>query len=157
MNKMKKSLIVIAVLLLVMAVCGACGAKEEDAVWSVAVSGADKDTFTSVDYGKLDEVTIDVVLTKKDGSETNEAWTGVLLSDVLESLGVTEYASVTMTADDGYAKDYTPDIVNDSLTIIGTSVDGEALSADDGYVEAVAGGQSGNMWIKMLTSITVNQ
>lgn len=154
---MKKSLLIIAVLLLVMAVCGACGAKEEDAVWSIAVSGADEDAFTSVDYDKLDEVTIDVVLKKKDGSETNESWTGVLLSDVLESLGVDAYSSVTMTASDGYAKDYTPDIVNDSLTILGTSVDGEALGADDGYVQSVAGSQSGNMWIKMLDSMTINQ
>ena len=154
---MKKSLLILAVLLLVMAVCGACGVKEEDAVWSVAVTGADKDAFTSNDYDKLDEVTIDVVLKKSDGTETNQSWTGVLLSDVLESLGVGEYASVTLTASDGYAKDYTPDLVNDSLTILGTSVDGEALNAEDGYVEVVAGSEGGNMWIKMLVSITVNQ
>jgi hypothetical protein len=154
---MKKSLFIIAVLLLVAAVCGACGAKEEDALWSVAVTGADKDTFTSNDYDKLDEVSIDVVLKKSDGTETDETWTGVLLSDVLESLGVGQYSSVTLTASDGYAKDYTPDLVNDPLTIIGTSVNGEALSAEDGYIEAVAGSEGGNMWIKMLISITVNQ
>ena len=154
---MKKSLLIIAALLLVMAVCGACGAKEEEAVWTIAVEGADKDTFTSNDYDKLDEVTIDVVLKKKDGTETNQSWTGVLLSDVLESLGVEDYTSVTLTASDGYAKDYTPDIVDDPLTILGTSVDGEAISAEDGYVQSVAGSQSGSMWIKMLTSITVNK
>ena len=41
--------------------------------------------------------------------------------------------------------------------VITTEVDGEALGADNGWVQTVAGNQGGNMWIKDLVKITVNK
>lgn len=152
--RQKKIWVLAAAVLLLAALFGACASKEE-AIWTITVDGADKAEFTSLDYAKLDEVSIDTVLTKKDGSEKEETWEGVLLKDVLEYIGAGEYTSVTMEASDGYAKDYTPEIANDSMTILGTKADGDALTEEDGYVKAVAGSQTGNMWIKMLSKITV--
>lgn len=159
---LKKGLALLTVLLLAAAVFMACGKEEtpapqESAAWSIAVEGAEKTEFSSADYAKLDTVSVDAVLKTKDGSETEQAWEGVPLKDVLEAVGVENYSSVTLEASDGYAKDYTPDVVNDVQTILGTVVNGEALTADEGYVEAVAASQPGNMWIKMLVKIKVNQ
>ena len=154
--KTRKLLLTVAVLMLVAAVFVACGSKEE-AVWTITIEGADKSEFTSVDYSKLEEVSADTVLAKKDGSTKEQTWEGVLLKDVVEYIGAGDYTSITVEASDGYAKDYTPDIVNDSLTLLGTKSDGEAISEDDGYVQTVVGNQPGNMWIKMLVKITVNK
>lgn len=125
--------------------------------WKITVEGAGVAEFTNADYDKLSKVTIDVVQKKKDGSETPQKWEGVLLKDVVAALGITDYTSLTLAASDDYAKDYTPDIVDDSKTIIGAVCNGEALGADGGWVEAVAGSQGSNMWIKNLVKITVNK
>jgi hypothetical protein len=150
---------VLAAVLLITVTLGACAAAGNTAAaeWTVAVEGASNAEFTSIDYAKITPVKVDAVLKKKDGSETNQAWEGVLLKDVISALGVAEYTSVTLTASDDYAKDYTPEIVNDAKTILGTSVDGKKLSKEDGFVQAVAGSQSGSMWIKQLKKIKVNK
>lgn len=140
-----------------LAACASAPAQTDQAVWSVEVQGADKEVFTSEDYAKLNQVTINTVLKTKDGTKTEETWQGVLLKDVLEESGVDSYASVTLEASDGYAKDYTPDIVNDDQTILGTVVNGKALTQEDGYVCAVPASQPGNMRVKFLAKITVNE
>ena len=140
-----------------LAACAPAPAQTEQAVWSVEVQGATKAAFTSEDYAKLNQVSIDTVLKTKDGTTTEETWQGVQFKDVLEVLGVDKYTSVTLEASDGYAKDYTPDIVNDDQTILGTVVNGEALTQEDGYVCAVPASQPGNMRVKMLAKITVNE
>jgi hypothetical protein len=160
-EKMTKKLWVISfIVLLVVAALAACApapVQTEQAAWSVKIEGANKDAFTSDDYAKLDQITIETVLKTKDGTATDETWQGVHLNDVLDELGVKEYASITLEASDGYAKDYTPDIVNDDQTILGTVVNGETLTQEDGFVYAVPASQPGNMRVKMLAKITVHE
>lgn len=154
---MKKRVILFALVLMMLAVAFAACAPKEEATWSIDVSGADSELFTSADYEKLTEVEIEAVLKKKDGSENTEVWNGIKFKDLADAIGAGDYTSITVEASDGYAKDYTPEIVNDDMTILGTAVDGEALGADGGWVKAVAGSQSGNMWIKDLVKIKVNK
>ena len=161
MKTTKKALYLSMSILLAAAMLCACGAPVQESAagaiqWTIAVEGADKTEFTSVDYAALPSVTIDVVKTSKNG-ETNETWQGVLLKDIMDALGISDYTSLTLTASDDYSKDFTPDIVNDEKTILGTVVNGEALTAEDGYVQIVAGNQPGNMWIQSLASIKVNE
>lgn len=147
-----------AILLIIMvaAMLIACAPKEE-MVWTITIEGADKTEFTSADYAKLGEVSVDTVLKTKDGTTKEQTWIGVLLKDVIEYIGAGEYTSVTMEASDGYTQDYTVELVDDSMTVLGTKVNGEVLGEEEGYVQSVAGSQPGNMWIKMLTKITVNK
>ncbi len=155
----KKLLIAVLGVMLIVLALAACApaVQTEQAAWSVEVQGADRGAFTSEDYAKLNAVTIGTVLKTKDGTATDETWQGVLLKDVLAALGVKEYASVTLEASDGYAKDYTPEIVNDSQTILGTVVNGKALTEEDGYVCAVPASQPGNMRVKLLVKIIINE
>lgn len=152
----KKLLAAVLVIAVVVAMLIACAPKEEMA-WTITLEGADKTEFTNDDYAKLGQVSIDTILKTKDGSTKEQTWEGVMLKDVIEYIGVDDYTSVTMEASDGYAQDYTIDLVNDSMTVLGTKVNGETLGEEDGYVQSVAGSQPGNMWIKMLTKITVNK
>ncbi len=141
----------------VLAACAPAAAQTEQEAWSIEVQGAGSNAFTNEDYAKLNPVTIDTVLKTKDGTTTDEKWQGVLLKDVLHALGVEDYASITLEASDGYSKDYTPDIVNDSQTILGTVVNGAPLTEEDGYVCAVPASQPGNMRVKLLVKISVNE
>lgn len=154
---MKKTIVfLVLIALLVVMLFTACGEKIEPE-WSVEVSGAENAVFTSADYKALEKVEIEAVLKQKDGSETSQKWTGVLFSDLVDAIGAGEYTSVTIEAGDGYAKDYTPDIIDDEMTILGTVLDGEELGEDDGFVQAVAGNQPGNMWIRDVVRIKVNK
>lgn len=155
--KRKAAILLAIVTVLALCACGAPKTSEQPVTWTVQVEGAEKTSFTNVDYAKLNEVTITAVKKKSDGSETTQNWKGVLMKDVIEYLGVTDYTSITFTANDDYAKDYTEDIVNDEKTILATILDGEPLGEEGGYVRAVAGNQSGNMWISNLVKIKVNK
>ena len=171
MKNQKKLAVIVSALLVIISLCScaapaasqaASSAPAKDSAtassdWSISVEGASKTVFTSADCAKLAPAKIEAVLKKKDGSETKQTWEGVLLKDVLADLGVTDYKSITLTASDDYTKDYTPDIVNDAKTILGTTLDGKKLTAEAGFVEAVAGSQGGNMWIQKLKSIKVNK
>lgn len=155
----KRLVMTLSIILIVsaLAACAPAAAQTQQGAWSIAVQGAGSESFTSDDYAKLNPVTIDTVLKTKDGTTTDETWQGVLLKDVLKELGVTDYTSITLEASDGYAKDYTPEIVNDSQTILGTVVNGKALTQEEGYVCAVPASQPGNMRVKLLVKITVNE
>lgn len=156
-KKLFGALIAMMLIVSALAACAPAAVQTEQAAWSIAVQGAERDAFTSEDYAKLNAVAIDTVLKTKDGTATDETWQGVLLKDVIAALGVKEYSSVTLEASDGYAKDYTPDIVNDDLTILGTVVNGKALTQEDGYVCAVPASQPGNMRVKLLVKIIINE
>lgn len=154
--KTRKLLAIVLTIVMVAAMLVACAPKEE-ITWTVTVEGADKKEFTSTDYAKLSKVSVDTVLKTKDGTTKEQTWEGVLLKDVIDYIGTGDYTSVTMEASDGYAQDYTVELIDDSMTVLGTKVNGEVLGEEDGYVQSVAGSQPGNMWIKMLTKITVNR
>lgn len=154
--KTRKQLAAILMIIMVAMMLIACAPKEE-MEWTIAIEGAEKTEFTSADYAKLSKVSVDTVLSTKDGTTIEQTWEGVLLKDVIEYIGAGDYTSVTMVASDGYAQEYTVELVEDSMTVLGIKVNGEALGEEDGYVQSVAGSQTGNMWIKMLAKITVNK
>jgi Oxidoreductase molybdopterin binding domain. len=67
-----------------------------------------------------------------------------------------DFSKVTVEAKDGYKKEYTPELVKDSGTILAIKADGKELG-DSGPVELVVSSQSGNMWIKNVVKITVSK
>lgn len=124
--------------------------------WTVTVTGATKTAFTKADYATLKEVTIEATKKKKDGTQTTNKYTGVLISDVLTFLGVTDYTKITLTASDGYAADITKDMLGDKA-ILATKKDGAALESDSLPIMSVLEGQGGNTWVGAITSITITK
>ncbi len=156
MNRRQFSLSAIILLLLTICLCS-CGDVIVEPKWIIGVKGADTSYFSSIEYSKLREVTIIVEKELQDGTTLKETWEGVYLKDVLDYLGVTEYSSITLSSTDDYSIEYSPDIINDSLTILGTNVNGRDIKHEDGYVQAVAGNQSENMWVGKLSKMSINK
>jgi len=155
LNMKKRSLILCVLLFITVSVCS-CGDVIVEPKWIIGVKGADSSVFSSIDYEKLRKVTITVKKAQQDGSILEETWNGVSLKNVLGYLGVKEYSSITLTSSDNSSREYTPDMINDSLTILGTNVNGRDLKHEDGYVQAIAGNQPQHMWVQKPVRITVN-
>lgn len=153
----KKSILIFSILLLLTVLFCSCGDVIVEPKWIIGVEGADAAVFSSLDYAKLSEVIITVEREQKDGSILEETWEGVYLKDVLDYLRITEYSSITLLSSDDYEIEYSSEIINDSLTILATNVNGRDIKHEDGYVQAVAGNQPENMWIKPLSKISVNK
>ncbi|NLN07625.1 MAG: molybdopterin-dependent oxidoreductase [Firmicutes bacterium] len=157
---MKKTALLLVLLLLAAAVYG-CGGKSEtenaEVKWSITVEGMGDSpvSFTNVDAAKLEMKKVEATKKKKDGTEVTETWEGVALKDVLKALGVTDFQSVVMEAADGYAQEYSKEIVERDGTILGLKVDGKELDEEKGPVQAVPEGEPGSMYIKNLAKIIV--
>lgn len=161
---MKRRLSILLVLIMTVLVFTACSngepaQTEQKSEWTISIETVDGQTveFTNLDAEEAGQVDIKATMKKKDGSEVEQSWTGVLLSKVLESAGVEDFTTVAVEAADGYSKEYTPDLVNTDKTILGTTVDGQKLGSEDGPVQLVIDGQSANMWIKNVAKIKVNK
>lgn len=123
--------------------------------FTIEIVGGDVEAFTNADAANFDLVEFDAVKTSKDGSEETNHWVGVALKDVLAFAGVTEYTSLTVEAADGYAQEYTADIVEGD-TILGFFRDGELLK-NSGPIQLVAKDQPSNMWVKQFSKLTINK
>ncbi|NLM51587.1 MAG: molybdopterin-dependent oxidoreductase [Firmicutes bacterium] len=133
------------------------GMGEQTASWSITVEGLGEEavTFTSADAAKLTMRQVTAVRAKKDGTQETQNWEGVSLKDVLDMLGAKEYQSVIVEAADGYAQEYTKEIVDRAETILGLKLEGQPLDEDSGPVQAVPAGEPGNMWIKNVAKLIV--
>lgn len=69
--------------------------------------------------------------TNKSGETSEDTYGGYLLTDVLKAAGVTDYKTVTVTANDGYAVDFDKAEINE-YTIVGIEKNKEL--GDDGTI-----------------------
>lgn len=153
----KKWFLIFIVLLLFTTILCSCGDVIVEPKWIIGVKGADAAVFSSLDYAKLHEVTITVEDEQQDGSVLEETWEGVYLKDVLDYLGITDYSTITLTSSNDFSVEYTPDIINDSLTILATNVNGKEIKHEDGYIKVIAGNQPENMWVESPAKIYINK
>jgi DMSO/TMAO reductase YedYZ molybdopterin-dependent catalytic subunit len=152
---MKKiNLILTAVIILFcLTACSQTTVEDKLPDFKVEVTGAVTYQITNSDCSDLKTVEREILLKSKKGEETNK-WKGVLLKDVLTKAGVKEFKSIKVEASDGYSKEYTSDLVDENA-IFAFFKDGKALG-EDGPVEVVIDGQSGNVWVKNVSKITVD-
>lgn len=153
----KRGFLILFVLLLFTTILCSCGDVIVEPKWIIGVKGADAAVFSSLDYVKLHEVTITIETEQQDGSILEETWEGVYIKDVLDYLGITDYSSITLASSDDFSVEYTPDIINDSLTILATSVNGKDIKHEDGYIKIIAGNQPENMWVENPAKISVDK
>ncbi len=148
------STILTAVLILFcLTACSQATKEEKLPDFKVEVTGAVTYQLTNDDCSDLKIVEKEILLKSKKGEETNK-WKGILLKDVLDKAGVKDFKSIKVEANDGYSKEYTADLINDKA-IFALFKDGETLG-ENGPVEVVIDGQSGNNWVKCVSKITVN-
>ena len=153
---MKKKIILgVLAVLMIFTIVGCTTEKQTlaESKWSLEIVGADKITLTDLECKELDLVELTADLKKKDGSVIPQKWSGYKLVDIINLIGVSEYTSIVVEADDGYSAEYTPDIVNDPETILGIVRDGEEREKP----MMVAKNQRGNFWIKNTSKLTINK
>ena len=132
---------------------------EEEATEEVAIPEFSVKVVTADGEKEITQETIadlavqnaDITKMSKKGEKVNN-WTGVLLSEALAAVEVTEFEGLTVEASDGYTADYTKEMADAAW--IAYECDGELLG-DHGPVQTVLDGESGNTWMKNLTVITV--
>jgi len=151
--------LMLVLLSLVLAGCSQPAAEEKIPMndWSITVEvvGGETIEFTSKDALEIGPVEVEIAEKDKDTTKEPEQWTGVLLKDILEFAGVTEFSVVSVEASDGYSREYEPDLVNSEGTALGWSRNGELLGEEDGFVKLVVDGKGKNWQIKQVAKIVV--
>ncbi|HZX47222.1 MAG TPA: molybdopterin-dependent oxidoreductase [Clostridia bacterium] len=144
---------------LILAGCSQPAAEEKIPMeeWSITVEvvGGKTIEFTSKDALEIGPVEVTIAEKDKDTTKEPEQWTGVLLKDILEFAGATEFSVVSVEASDGYSREYEPDLVNSEGTALGWSRNGELLGEEDGFVKLVVDGKGKNWQIKQVAKIVV--
>lgn len=158
---MKKSLIIFAILLVGIITMTACtsqtSSESSEPKWSISIEAPDGNTleFTDIDAAKLENVEINAIKKKKDGSEEEEAWTGIKLKDILSQVGISDYTAVVVEAGDGYSAEYTKEIADADDTILGLKKDGQELDEEYYPAQMIAASGRSNLWIKQVAKIKV--
>jgi DMSO/TMAO reductase YedYZ molybdopterin-dependent catalytic subunit len=149
----------LAVLLVVGLVSCGSGAPQVD--WEVKVSGDVETplTLTYTDLVGMPQTDLkDVMMEKSTGEDVVTSWSGVALAEIFAKAGVTDYATVTATAADGYAIEITRDELEGAIIAL---KDGDqwisAATPDKGPIRLVCPETPGNRWVYQLTEMQVNK
>lgn len=121
-----------------------------ESAWEISVG--DK-VFAIEDIRKMENVTIEA---EKKG-ETN-SYTGVRLSLLLTEAGITDFATLTLEAEDGYSADITREEALDDNSILCFALDGEDLSSEkNAPLMFVSPAASSKAWVGKLKTIRVGK
>ncbi len=146
-------LLALAVLAVVMVGCGPAIPKVD---WELTLGDR---AFSYADLAGMEQTALDeVVMERSLGEKEVGSWSGVALDDLLEAVGVSDYASITAVAADGYAIDIPRDELQDA--IVALQRDGEWLTEvepDKGPIRLVSPNTPANRWVFQLQELQVNQ
>jgi DMSO/TMAO reductase YedYZ molybdopterin-dependent catalytic subunit len=125
-------------------------------------NGANTRTFTVDELGALPQTTRSLPISCVEGWSANAEWTGVVLADLVASLGASAEADVRMISLEPpgpYSRTVLPARhARDSNTLIALKINGQALSVDHGYpCRLIAPTRPGVLQTKWLTRIEVVQ
>ena len=130
-----------------------------EASWELRVSGAVTEPM-ALTYQELvsrDLVKLDDILERCDcGDETENAWEGIALVDLLEEAGASKKATgVIFRGADGYWREAPIDDLR--VAMVGIRRDGEWLANDpeDGPIRMVVPGLSASYWISQVVELEV--
>jgi DMSO/TMAO reductase YedYZ molybdopterin-dependent catalytic subunit len=125
--------------------------------WSIVIEviGEEPIEFTQEDAKGIGPA--EITAQQKDGDNVGEeqVWTGILLEDLLEFVGVTEYSVISVISADGFTRELDPARVSEGKTGIGWMVDGELLTEEDGPIQFIADQRGPKWWVKQVAKIEV--
>ncbi|MEG0090624.1 MAG: molybdopterin-dependent oxidoreductase [Oscillospiraceae bacterium] len=122
----------------------------------LAVEGVDKVTeITGADLVKLTVTDLTSAVTNKNGETSENVYTGVILKDVLASMGVTDLKTLTIEASDGYKVVYEKDMALADDVILAWLKDGHPMENNE--VRITPAKASGKTLAKMAVKLIVEQ
>jgi len=123
--------------------------------WNLQVNGANSSVNYSYDQLlAMPETTVSANLACYGSPVTSGDWSGVSLSYLLQQSGLDPtIISINFVASDGYKVSLSMDEAVQSNVIIAYQLNGSPLSET---LRLVMPGYNGNMWISMITSITMS-
>lgn len=137
----------------------ACGGAPK-VEWTLEISGAVSTPLT-LDYGTLVQLPRtelkDLLMQKSLGEDEVASWSGVALDEIFEQAGVSDYATVTATAGDGYAVEISHDELQGA--IIALKKDDKWITQaepDKGPIRLVCPETPANRWVFQIQKIQVN-
>lgn len=110
---------------------------------------------TEKNVDEIGEATLTATVMKKDGSENENDFTGILLKDVLEYANVGDYSSLELEAADGFVVEYTKEMAESDGTILAYLIDGQPIEEEDGPIQSLIDGESSQYKVKQLVTIRV--
>jgi DMSO/TMAO reductase YedYZ molybdopterin-dependent catalytic subunit len=156
--RQKVGLLFVALLLVGMVGCGS-GAPKVD--WEVKVTGDVETplTLTYADLAGMPQTDLkDVMMEKSTGEDVVTSWSGVALAEIFAKAGVTDYATITATAADGYAIEITKDELEGAIIALKDGDQWIAVATPDkGPIRLVCPQTPGNRWVFQLTEMQVHK
>ncbi len=151
---MKGFVVVVVSMLLFGCSSGSSNQQQLDIDVSLVVSGSVDETLVTSDFNDMEWTEISITRVSKDVETIVEA-KGILLSEVLDYLNVSEFNTITVIAADDYSQDYDDEIALDSETIL-VFYDGEDLVGDEnGPIWLIASNFANNLSIKQLKELVI--
>jgi DMSO/TMAO reductase YedYZ molybdopterin-dependent catalytic subunit len=170
MKRVARYLIFFAILILVLPTgCGqpAGGGNEPDETeptedigeWSITIEvvGVKSLEFTHEDALSIGPDEIRAAEKDKDVFGDVQVWQGILLTDLLEFVGVKEFSVISVISADGSTRELDPDRIGDSATGIGWKVNGERLDDERGPIQLIADQRGPKWWVTNVKKIEVIQ
>lgn len=122
--------------------------------FSITIEGVEGVTaFTDKDAAKLTITELDTVVTNKKGEKSENKYSGVLLKDLLASIGVKELSSLKLEAADGYTSEYDSTLAFADDVIVGWLQNGEPLK--DNAINILPANGSGNQQVKSAVKLII--
>lgn len=159
----KRTILLLFVLVMAIFVFGGCSqstsSRDEIEIgeWSIEIEVAGKESVNFTNVEAVEVGPVEFKAAQKDGDDVKETqnFTGILLTDLLEYVGVTEFTVISVESADGNFRE----MPQDRLTLEGTGIawgaDGKNLDADTGPVQFVADQRGEKWWIKKVNKIFV--
>ena len=153
----KKRFVVLTLLAVLLAGCGAAAPKVE---WTLGVSGAVGSplSLSFADLAGMPQSDLTGILMEKSlGEDTTGDWSGVALVDLLAKAGAGEYVSITAVASDGYAIEISKDELQDAIVALKENGKWIAeVDVDHGPIRLVCPHTPANRWVYQVTELQVN-
>jgi DMSO/TMAO reductase YedYZ molybdopterin-dependent catalytic subunit len=131
--------------------------------WIINVTGAVSNpiVLTGQNITSLETKTVQATFTPGGEPQRTSTWTGTSLWSILQTSGISSNASkVTVSAIDGYSKEYTISQVKDSGILIGYQENGAYLTPVNGQpyrlVVPTEDFKWGQYWVRWVSQITVS-
>ena len=131
-----------------------------DPKWTLTVTARDGTSraFSRAELAQLPQTSARLPIACVEGWSTEADWTGVVLADLLDQVGIPASSTVRLASlqqRGGFrATTMTPEFTRDRLTLIALKLNGETLNLDHGYpARVIAPARSGVLQTKWLSTI----